>query len=196
MKNVLVGLILSGLMCAPILAYAQNNNKSTVVEEVTAPGGKTLYYILALPGKDSMDNPNMEIGISLDQNKTFNVLLSSHPSDDPENNLTGFKKLTLSPDSKTLYFQADAWAVSDAVHALNLTTKKVSYVTDGEIACVILGGEYQGHLVVEQHRYFVQGGSYDNLWLYDPKGKEIGLVSENTDASQACASLSPKVTIE
>ena len=96
MKNVLVGLILSGLMCAPILAYAQNNNKSTVVEEVTAPGGKTLYYILALPGKDSMDNPNMEIGISLDQNKTFNVLLSSHPSDDPENNLTGFKKLTLS----------------------------------------------------------------------------------------------------
>jgi hypothetical protein len=29
----------------------------------------------------------------------------------------------------------------------------------------VLGGEYQGDLVVEQHRHFIQGGSYDALYV-------------------------------
>jgi hypothetical protein len=61
--------------------------------------------------------------------------------------------------------------------------------TAGQIACVVLQGEYQGDLVVEQHRYFVQGGSHDDLYLYEPTGKEIGLVSQGTDRSDVCPSL-------
>jgi hypothetical protein len=112
--------------------------------------------------------------------------LTSWSSNDPKGTLVGFKNLFLSPDSKTLYFQTDAWATSDAVHAIEIATKRQRFVAPGEIACVVLAGQYQGDLVIQQHRYFVQGGSYDNLWLYDPSGKEIGLVSQDTDSKAVC----------
>jgi hypothetical protein len=39
--------------------------------------------------------------------------------------------------------------------------------------------KYKDHLAVEQHRYFLFGGSYDWYWLYDPAGKkELGPLGE------------------
>jgi len=159
------------------------------IEHVVAPGGNTIYYVMSSPGKDLDGNQNTEIAKKSNGDAALHILLSPHPAKDPKENLTGFSHLTLSPDSKTLYFQAAAWATSNSIHAIHLATGKASYVTNGSIACVVLSGEYQGDLVVSQHRYFVQGGSHDDLWLYDPSGKEIGLVAQNTDASQRCPSL-------
>jgi hypothetical protein len=144
---------------------------------------------MSLPGKDSMGNPNLALEAGMNGNSSFGILLLSNPSDDPKQNLAGFSHLSLSPNGKTLYFQTSAWATSDAIHSLDIATKKTSYVTNGQIACIVLGGEYQGDLVVEQHRYFIQGGSYDDLYLYDPAGQQIGLVSQDTDASRVCPSL-------
>lgn len=156
------------------------------LQHVTAPGGKVVYYIMSLPGRDSVGNPRTAIEAGVDENRSFRILLASRPSDDPKTNLTDFSNLSLSPDRKTLYFQTDAWATSTAIHSLDIATKRTSYVTDGEMSCVVLGGEFQGDLIVEQHRYFIQGGSYDALYLYNPVGKLIGPVSQGTDASQVC----------
>jgi len=142
-----------------------------------------------LPGQDSEGDSNMEIQATYDENSSYVVLLKNQPSNDPSQNLSGFSNLFLSPDNKTLYFQTEAWATSNAIHSIDIATKKVSYVAPGEIACVVLTGEFQGDLIVQQHRYFVQGGSYDNLWLFDPTGKELGIVSEDTDASKVCPTL-------
>ena len=173
------------LTCAPILVNAKSIS-NTPIASVVAPGGNIVYYIMPISGNDAMGHQNTEIEAGLNENTSFKILLTSHPSNDPKQNLDGFSNLFLSPDSKTLYFQATAWATSDAIHALNIATKKVSYVTYGEISCVVLGGQYQGDLVVEQHKYFVQGGSYNDLSLYNPSGHEIGLVSQTTNASQVC----------
>ena len=184
-------LLLAGcLICgaAPILVHSQPYSK-TPVEHVIAPGGKVVYYIMSLPGKDSMGNPNLALEAGMNGNSSFRILLTSTPSDDPKQNLAGFSHLSLSPDGKTLYFQTPAWATSNAIHSLDIATKKTSYVTNGEIACVVLAGEYQGDLVVEQHRYFIQGGSYNALYLYNPAGQRIGLVSQDTDASKVCPTL-------
>jgi hypothetical protein len=182
----LAGCLIAG--AAPALAQAQTSSK-TPLEHVTAPGGKVVYYIMSLPGKDSMGNPRSAIEAGINENSSFRILLASTPSDDPKANLTDFSHLFLSPDGKTLYFQTSAWATSAAIHSLDIGTKKTSFVTSGEIACVVLGGEFQGDLVVEQHRYFIQGGSYDALYLYNPAGKLIGPVSQGTDASRVCPSL-------
>ncbi len=183
MKKAIVVLILT---CLPSLVNAQGQDSDSVVSSVVAPGGKDVYYIKTLHGQDVAGNPKMDIEIGINGNRQFLILLTNQPSEDPQKNLTEFSNLALSPDGKSLYFQTAAWATSDAIHSMNLKTRKVSYVTDGELACVVLGGQYQGDLIVEQHKYFVQGGSYDNLWLYDPTGKKIGLVSEDTDASRVC----------
>lgn len=160
-----------------------------VNEVVSPPGGRTNYYIKSLPDRSASGGQKMVIEATYNLNTSSNILLASKPSDDPKQNLEGFSHLSLSPDGKTLFFQTDAWATSNAVHAITIATKQISFVTAGEIACVVLAGQYQGDLVIEQHRYFVQGGSYDNLWLYDSSGKEIGIVAEDTDSKKVCPTL-------
>jgi len=208
-RDVLIGLIILAMFAIATLIWFQSKDKAdahaeqvstplkisngltsrTPIEYVVAPGGKVTYYIMSVPGKDADGNQNTEIEAGVDGNSSFNVLLTPTPGNDAAQNLTGFSHLFLSPDSKTLYFQTEAWVTSNAIHAMNLTTKKVSYVTSGTVHCVVLSGEHQGDLVVEQHRYFAQGGSYNALWLYDPSGKEIDLVSQDTDSSRVCPSL-------
>jgi hypothetical protein len=179
-------------LAAPMPVTAQNTSPiaattqpRTVLEHVVAPGGKTTYYIMSVKSEDAT-SPLRQIETGVNGNASFVVLLKQMSSDNPKQNLDGFSHLSLSPDGKTLYFQSSAWATSDAVHSLNIATKKVSYVTAGEIACVVRQGQYQGDLIVEQHRYFVQGGSHDDLYLYEPTGKQIGLVAQGTDASRLC----------
>ena len=191
-EQVKILLLFACFTFATALAYAGSATDSPL-EYIVAPRGKIVYYIMATPGTDATGNPNMAIKEGLDENRSFRILLTSRPSDDPKENLTGFSHLTLSPDGKILYFQTDAWATSNAIHAINLSTGKVFYVTSGALACIVLSGQYQSDLVVEQHRYFVQGGSHDDLWLFDPSGKQIGLVAQGTDASRVCPELKPAV---
>jgi hypothetical protein len=179
------------VIASPPVAYSQSQAQrlgGDPLEHVAAPGGRTVYYITSVKG-ENIASPTRQIEAGLNGNTSFVVLLKPRPSNEPKQNLDGFSHLFLSPDGKTLYFQSSAWATSDAVHSLDIATKRASYVTAGQIACVVLQGEYQGDLVVEQHRYFVQGGSHDDLYLYEPTGKEIGLVSQGTDRSDVCPSL-------
>jgi len=46
---------------------------------------------------------------------------------------------------------------------------------------VVTSGEYKDCLLVQQHKYFVGGGSYDWFWLLRPDGKEVGPVGEDTE---------------
>lgn len=177
--------IVTDLFLFPALAFSY----SAPLESVIAPGGEHVYYIMLKPGTDSYGNKNMEIEEGINQNSSFRVLLISHFSNSPEKNLTGFSHLVLSPNAKRLYFETDAWATSPAIHAIDLSSGKATFVTLGSIACIVLSGEYQGDLIVQQHRYFIEGGSHDDLWLYDPSGKEIGMVAEGTDASKVCPTL-------
>jgi hypothetical protein len=173
----------------PAISSVETEQQNTEVERVVAPDGRTIYYIVSLPGNDFLGNPNRQIEMGMNGDTSLRVLLRPRPSRDPEQNLNGFSHLILSPDGRSLYFQAPAWTTSDAIHSLDIATKRSAYVTAGGIACIARQGEYQGDLVVEQHRYFVQGGSHDDLYLYEPSGKEIGLVAQGTEASTACSAL-------
>jgi len=45
-------------------------------------------------------------------------------------------------------------------------------------------GQYKGYLIVNQHRYFIGGGSYDWYWLFSPAGKEAGPFGETISEDQ------------
>lgn len=181
MRNVLNMLLFWALI------YAQAGNATSndrVEQHLTAPGGRVTYYILTTNKQDLYGEPVMTIS-SKEEGKE-KVLLKSRVDNDPKKNLTGFNNLYISPDSKTLFFNSVAWATSGAIHSLDIDTGAVKFVSAGELSCVVLGGEYQGNLIVQKHKYFVQGGSHDDLYLVTPAGKELGLASQGTDKSGVC----------
>lgn len=86
--------------------------------------------------------------------------------------------LTFSPDSKTLYFLTYAWTTSKALHTVNIADAKQRYLLPANSLAVATDEEYKGNLILNQHRYFIGGGSYDWYWLFTPEGKEIGPLGE------------------
>ena len=95
--------------------------------------------------------------------------------DHPEKAIIDPNNLQFSPDSKTLYFATSAWATSGAIHAIDVDGKNLRFITAGNGYHVVTDGKYRGDLMVNQHRYHNQGGSYDWDWLYTPAGKQIKL---------------------
>lgn len=168
------GLIALGIAICIATSLAQASQPDwTPRQVVEAPGGYQVFYLMQ---SGHGDDATTEITEG-EGNRVMRVLVSPRPSPNPDQNLTGFSAITLSPDARTLYFDTAAYATSAAVHALDLRSGGISLVTSGELSCVVMGGEYEGDLVVQKHRYFVEGGSYDPLVLITPSGKDLGLVA-------------------
>ncbi|EPC5193292.1 hypothetical protein ACRZZR_000771 [Edwardsiella piscicida] len=179
------------IVAISILTLASVNfsfaEQMTPIQHITAPGGKVTYYIVSSNNRTHDDPPIT--AIVLREKGENKIILRESLSPDPEKNLSGFYNMYLSPDAKELFFNSEAWATSGAIHSINVSTGKTKYISPGELACVILSGEYQGDLIVAKHKYFVQGGSYENLYLVDLSGKEIGIVAQGTDKSSVCPTL-------
>ncbi|HEX2203112.1 MAG TPA: hypothetical protein VHG91_07430 [Longimicrobium sp.] len=108
-------------------------------------------------------------------------LLTGRPDTVPERSLSMLSSPAVSPDGRTVYFMAAGWVTSGAAHALELETGRTRFVAPANELRVVPTGEYAGHLVVQQHRYFVGGGAYDWYWLLTPEGKEVGPLGESPD---------------
>lgn len=79
-----------------------------------------------------------------------------------------------------LYYETRAWTTSNAVRVVDLKTGRDAFFAPGSGFWLITCSDspYVDHIAVEQHRYFIQGGSYDWYFLFDPSGKEIGTFGE------------------
>jgi hypothetical protein len=146
-------------------------NKSKVVF-VKDPSG------VPLPANPAMELQAKEIFVYDLSSRKQKRIVAGRYSEKPEENLTGFKSPQFSIDSKSIYFMSAAWAVSGAVHMVNLETRKIKFICPGNSLEVILKGKYKGYLIVSKHKYFLGGGSYDWYWLVDSNGKEVGPVGE------------------
>ena len=154
---------------------------------VLAPGGKTAYFVRSATDTeppDRFDGAANEIMTVDTSGAAPRVLLTFKGSDEPERNLRGFGGLTLSPDGRTLYFNAMAWATSGALHALDLATGNERFVTSSVGFFVATRQPYTGNLVVAKHKYHPTGGSYDHWWLVTPDGKEIRDVAPDMRTAQ------------
>ena len=79
------------------------------------------------------------------------VLLVGHqetPNDGMEKHLGGFDNLVLTADQRTLYFKSEAWSVENALHAIDLATRKQRFVHTGTLVAVLDKGPFKGMLVV------------------------------------------------
>ncbi|WP_233831763.1 TolB family protein [Paraburkholderia sp. ZP32-5] len=102
------------------------------------------------------------------------LLVEAHSDKDPKQALAALHSPTFSPDGQIVYFLSSAWVTSGAVHAVNLANAKERFVTAGNSLEVVPTGQYAGNLIVNQHRYWLAGGSYDWFWLVSPTGQDRG----------------------
>ncbi len=160
------------LLVTPLATIGQGGSGA-----ILSPDGKTAYFVRAVQEPEvalPFDGEPTEICRVTVPSGKIDVLLRPRGSSQPEENLRGFSNLALALDGRTLYFLAAAWGTTSAVHALDLQTGTVSFLTPGNDVMVVPRGDYRGHLLVEKHKYFVAGGSYDHYWLVDHDGHEIG----------------------
>jgi hypothetical protein len=129
--------------------------------------------------------------VGVDQKKKARRLLESKDAADPKDVLCDFALKQFTSDNRKVLFQTPAWVTSGALHEIDLTNGKQRYVLPSNGFRILTDcamREYRDHLVVNQHRYFVFGGTYDWYWLFSRDGKtELGAVGEDaTPLEEAC----------
>ena len=150
-----------------------------------APDGKWVAFVRKVDGKkiatgsDEVD-PTELWQVRMD-GKEPSLLVKCRAAEKPESVIAGFENLQFSTNGKLLYFCTSAWATSGAVHVVDTTNRKERYLFAGSDLKIVRSGEYKDCLLVQQHKYFVGGGSYDWFWLLRPDGKEVGPVGEDTE---------------
>jgi len=158
-------------------------------EPVLSPDGKWIVFVRTIPDKKistgSGDADTTELWQIRADGKEPTALVRSKQSDKMEALLAGFSKPQFSTNGRLVYFLSDAWATSGALHIVDTTNSKEHFVCPALDFEVVPSGEYRDHLLVEQHRYFIGGGTYDWFWLLKPDGKEVGPVGENTENFKA-----------
>ena len=156
---------------------------------VLAPDGKWVAFVRKVDGKKVATGSDEEEPTELWQVRTDgkepSLLVKCRAADKMESVIGGFDSLQFSTNGKLLYFVTPAWATSGAVHVVDTTNRKERYLFPGNDLKVVPAGEYKDCLLVQQHKYFVGGGSYNWFWLLRPDGKEVGPVGEDTETFEA-----------
>ena len=151
-----------------------------------SPDGRRVVFVRATPGRTVETAAGEEEVTELWMVRTDGGkptrLVQGKADPEPQRMLAGLQSPQFAPDGTRVFFLSVAWATSGAVHVVELTTGKQRFVCPGNALEVVRAGKYRGHLLVQQHRYFLGGGSYDWFWLLGEDGKkEVGPVGENTE---------------
>lgn len=154
-------------------------------DPVLSPDKKSIVFVRFNPNilenSEQGETSAPAIWISDIETNQAKLLLESKSADDPKENLTDFNKFVFSKDGDVIFFMTSAWATSSAVHALDLKTTKTKFITHGNRFRLIPSGQFEGNLIVMQHKYKSTGGSYDHHWIISMEGKEFGLAGETDE---------------
>lgn len=168
-------LLLAGLVAGLLTGPAPTALASPPATAIASPDGRWHAYI----------SPRDEIWISTADGRQPRRLLAAKPDDDPRRNLAGFNNLAFSPDGRALYVLTEAWATSNALHRVELDSGKTRFICDANAVEVVTQGPSAGHLRVQKHKYFPQGGSYEAWFLISPAGKEISRIGGRAPSQRA-----------
>jgi len=123
----------------------QLTNTGKDSESILSPNGKWIAFNREIEGaiKEYEEEvvwacSSYQLWIIDLESKSERMLLVPRPEDkDIEKVIYSFQDKTFSPDSQTIYFVTPAYAVSDAIHAVDINGKNDRYITDGNTVQVV-----------------------------------------------------------
>jgi Tol biopolymer transport system component len=155
-----------------------------------SPDVSTVLFVRGTPGRTvQMAYPDVEATelwtVRVDGSNA-RLRVRGKAANTVEETVAAIQSPEFSPDGDRIFFLGGGWVTSSAVHVLDLNSGRVRFVCPGNSLEVIRNGQYRGHLIVSQHRYFMGGGSYDWLWLVSPDGRIVGPIGDgdSTDISE------------
>lgn len=163
---------------------------------VVSPDGRHIVFVRQTPRHkvDTALGPESasEIWLMNVDGSAQRLLVEGRNDKDPKHALAALHSPIFSPDGRVVYFLSSAWATSGSVHAIDLANAKERFVTAGNSLDVIPAGRYAGDLIVNQHRYWLAGGSYDWFWLVSPTGEDRGPIGPDSSDVEHFKSLFAK----
>lgn len=161
---------------------------SKVKDAVLSPDGTRIAFIKGTAGKAIPTGGRTGSADQLwlvDANGAHPTLLAAAKNaPDVKNILAGLTAPCFSPSGQAIYFLSQAYAVSDAVHVVDLRTRAVRFVCPGNTVEVVSKGVFKGDLIVQQHRYFAGGGTFDWYWIVDARGKDVNPIGTEAQLRQ------------
>lgn len=146
--------------------------------------GKWVVFVREIPGKLDKRTPTVteifanELWLVSTDGKTANRLVEYGRLSSKSGAISAIGQPQFFPDNRRIAFTA-AWSVVEgSVHIFDLKTKKIQFISAGNSVEVVPMGQYKNHLIVQRHKYFLPGGSYDWYWLLNTTGAEIGAIGD------------------
>lgn len=127
--------------------------------------------------------PESELWLASTDDGQERRLLTEQADERPERNLVGFAAPQFSTDGTTIFFLAEAWATSAAVHAFELSSGVERFIVDAVDVLVIPSGPHLDQLFIERHRYKSFPGegfhSYEWCGIVSTSARVIEVLSED-----------------
>jgi dipeptidyl aminopeptidase/acylaminoacyl peptidase len=143
-------------------------------QPVLSPDGQTIAFVR------EVENQATELWLMDASGNNARAIVLNHEDEDIKKSLSELNNPIFTLNSKAVYFQSAAWAVSGAIHIIDITSNKEHFVTDGNSLELVPSGKYKGYLIVTKHKYYKKmDGSYEGFSLVSPKGKEIKSFGED-----------------
>lgn len=135
--------------------------------------------------------PASELWLVNLRTKNAERLLEGKEDPDEKKTLARFSSPCFSLEDRAVFFVSAAWATSGSVQKLDIKSRRLQFLIDGDEVSVVLRGPNQGSLLVERSliRHDKNGASLGRgryIWLVTPFGKpvrEIGLAESKAVAT-------------
>jgi hypothetical protein len=146
-------------------------------QRIASPGGKFFVYVMDTPEVEVDTGgggvPATELWIRENSSGKETKLIRGRYNRDPKKTIAGIHDPCFSPDEKEVFFTSAAYATSDTVQRVNISTKDVKYVSDGSLLSIVPSGKYKGLCLVYRSliKFEAQGetlGRDSYLWLVSP----------------------------